>query len=128
MDHSSDTQTTSKKILIIDDAKPMAKAIEIKLQKNGYQAKAVFNGEQGIKELESSHYDLVLLDIMMPVVDGWNVLEQIKAKGIKTKVIITSNLSQEEDIKRAKEMGAFDFLVKSDTTLTGIADKVQTYL
>lgn len=118
----------NKKILIIEDEKTSAKALEIKLQKVGYDTKTVFNGEEGLKELKNGDYDLVLLDILMPIVDGWSVLEKIKEKEIKVKVIITSNLSQPEDKKRAIEMGASDFMVKSDSTLTDIVDRIQSIL
>lgn len=122
------TKKMNKKILIIEDEKTSAKALEIKLQKVGYDTKTVFNGEEGLKELENGDYDLVLLDILMPIVDGWSVLEKIKEKEIKVKVIITSNLSQPEDKKRAMEMGASDFMVKSDSTLTDIVDRIQSIL
>ncbi len=101
---------------------------EIKLQKAGIDAHAVFNGQEGLAELEKGGYSLVLLDIMMPGMDGWEVLENIREEGIKVKVIVTSNLSQEEDKKKAKEMGAVDFLVKSDSTLESIAEKVKSLL
>lgn len=113
-----------KKVLVVEDEKPMAMALEIKLKKVGLNAKAVFDGEEAIKALEAENYDLVLLDIMMPVLDGWGVLEKVKSKGIKTKIIITSNLSQEEDKKRATDLGASGFIVKSDTSLTDIAKTV----
>ncbi len=128
---AQDEQTSSKsskKALIVEDEKAMAKAMEIKLQKAGIDAHAVFNGQEGLVELEKGGYDLVLLDIMMPGMDGWEVLENIREKGIKVKVIITSNLSQEEDKKKAKEMGAVDFLVKSDSTLESIVEKVKSLL
>ncbi len=118
----------TKKVLIIEDEKAMGKAMEIKLQKGGITAHVVFSGEEGLKELQSGTYSLVLLDIMMPGIDGWEVLSVIREKGINTKVIITSNLSQEEDKKMAKEMGAIDFLVKSDASLSAIAEEVKSYL
>lgn len=118
----------NKKILIIEDEKASAKALEIKLQKIGYDTKTVFNGEEGLKEVENGGYDLVLLDILMPIIDGWGVLEKIKEKGIKIKVIITTNLSQPEDKKRAMEMGTSDFMVKSDSTLINIVDRIQSIL
>ncbi len=118
----------NKKILIIEDQKLAASAMEIKLKKVGYEVKAVLNGAEGLKELENDGYDLVILDIMMPVIDGWNVLEKIKEKGIKVKIIIVSNLSQEEDKKRAMELGASDYMVKTDSTLANIADRVQSFL
>ena len=118
----------NKKILIIEDEKPAAKAMEIKLKKAGYEVKAVLNGDEGLKELEKGGYDLVILDILMPVIDGWSVLEEIKEKGMKVKVIIVSNLSQPEDKKRAMELGASDYMVKTDSTLANIVDRVQNFL
>lgn len=117
-----------KRVLIIEDERPMAMALEIKLKKVGLEAKAVFDGQEGIKELETGNFDLALLDIMMPIIDGWAVLNHVIEKKIKTKIIITSNLSQSEDIKKAKELGAIDFLVKSDNAIADIANKVMSYL
>lgn len=116
------------KVLIIDDEIAMAKAIELKLKKNGVDAHAVFSGKDGLDELDSNEYNLALLDLMMPEVDGWEVLKKIKEKGLKTIVIITSNLSQQEDIAKAKDLGAVNFLVKSEMTLAGILDIVKSYI
>ena len=114
-----------KKILIAEDEKPMAKALAIKLNKVGFQAKAVNNGLEAVKELENSQYDLLLLDLIMPQMDGFTTLEKIKEKGIKVKIIVTSNLSQEEDFSRAKSLGATDYFVKSDTSLAELVDFVK---
>jgi len=61
-------------------------------------------------------------------VDGFGVLKHIKDKKIKTKIVVASNLSQEGDRKKAKELGAIDFLVKSDTPIANIVKKVKGYL
>ena len=119
---------TNKRILIAEDEKPMAKALEVKLKKEGFEAVSVFNGQEAVKQLTAGNYDLLLLDILMPVMDGFTVLEQIKTLARKPKIVITSNLSQDEDIKRAKDLGAIDFMVKSDSTLSQIVDKVKTLL
>lgn len=116
------------KVLIVEDEKPMAMALEIKLKKVGLDAKAVFDGQQGLNEIESGNYDLILLDLMMPVMDGWTVLEKIKEKALKIKIIVTSNLGQPEDVTKAKSLGAIDFLIKSDNSITSIADKVLNLL
>lgn len=118
----------AKKVLIMEDEMAMAKAMEVKLQKNGINALAVFTGEEGLRELEKGGYSLVLLDIMMPAMDGWEVMSRIKSKGLSIKVIVTSNLSQEEDKKRAAELGAVGFLVKSDTTLSNMVEEVKSHL
>lgn len=128
MENTNNISKSTKKVLIVEDERAMAKAMEIKLQKARIDAHAVFSGDEGLAELEKNEYSLVLLDIMMPGMDGWEVMTKIKEKGIKVKVIITSNLSQEEDKKKAKELGAVDFLVKSDSSLSSIAEQVKSYV
>jgi len=118
----------NKKILVIEDEKPAAKAMEIKLKRVGYDVKVVLDGEEGLRELENNRYDLVILDILMPIVDGWGILEKIKEKNINVKVIVVSNLSLVEDKKRAMELGAADYMVKSNSTLADIVNRVQSFL
>lgn len=116
---------TAQKILVAEDEKPMAKALQLKLTNQGFDVTTVFNGEEAIEALEKENYDLMILDLMMPKLDGFGVLTQVKEKGIKTKIIVASNLSQEEDANRAKEMGAVDFFVKSNTPITDIVDHIK---
>ena len=65
---------------------------------------------------------------IMPQLDGFGVLNEIKSKDIKMPIIVVSNLSQDEDISKAKEMGATDFFVKSDTPVAEIVEKIKKYL
>lgn len=115
----------AKKILIAEDDQPMARALELKLQKEGFDILVVADGEEAVKLIEAEKPDLVLLDLMMPKKDGFGVLADLKAKGIVVPIFITSNLSQEEDRQKAKELGAQDFLVKSDTSIIEIVRKVK---
>jgi two-component system, OmpR family, alkaline phosphatase synthesis response regulator PhoP len=118
-----------KKILIAEDEKPMARALEIKIGSDpDLEAKAVFNGAEALKILEVEKYDLVLTDLMMPDVDGFTLLKELKAKNIKIPVIISSNLSQEEDIKLTKSLGAIDYFVKSDTPISEVVKKIKKAL
>jgi len=114
-----------KKILVVEDEKPMAKALVLKLQHAGYEAQAAFNGEEALEVLKGGSFDLVLLDLIMPRMDGFSTLQQIKENGIKAKVIVTSNLGQEDDFAKAKELGAVDYFVKSDTSLSEIVDHIK---
>ena len=109
-----------KKILIGEDEKPMARALELKLQKSGFEAKAVFNGQEVLDELSKNKYDLVLLDLIMPIKDGFAVLEELNNKKNKTPIIVSSNLGQPEDVARAKKLGAINYFIKSDTTITEV--------
>jgi len=120
--------TKPKKILIIEDEKPMARALELKLTHVGFEAVSAGNGEDGFAVLSKGTFALVLLDLVMPKMDGFAVLEAMKEKGNKTPVMILSNLSQEEDEKRARALGAKEFFIKSNTPIAIIVEKVAQFL
>jgi len=124
---SNENNQEEKRILIIDDEQPIAKALELKLKHEGFNAHAVFNGEEGIAEIESNEYDLILCDLVMPKVDGFEFLEALKEKEIGTPVIILTNLSQEGDGEKAKQLGAQAVFVKSNIPISEIVSYVQTY-
>lgn len=113
------------KILVAEDEKPMAKALTLKLNHSGFEAKAVFNGEDAVEELQKENYDLLILDLIMPGLDGFGVLEAIKNNQIKVSVIVASNLGQPEDLEKAKSLGAVDYFVKSDTPLSKIVKTIE---
>ena len=117
-----------QKILIAEDEKPIAGALENKLTHEGYEAKVVGNGQEALDELKANQYDLLLLDLMMPVMDGYVVLEEIKKQNIPVSVMVLSNLGQEEEIQKAKALGAKDFLVKANTPIMDIIDKIKASL
>lgn len=119
---------SGKKILIAEDEKPMANAVKLKLEKNGFEAVIANNGLEAINELKKGNFDLALLDLIMPVKDGFGVLEEVKKLGIKTPIIVASNLSQGGDIEKAKELGAVDYFVKSDTPISEVVEKVKHIL
>ena len=103
----------------------MARALELKLQKAGYQTDIAANGREALDLLGHNRYDLLLLDIIMPKVNGFAVLEQLKKQGKgKPQIIVTTNLEQDDDRKRALELGAIDYLVKSDTSIATIVEKI----
>lgn len=114
-----------KKILIVEDEKPMANALSLKLGSVGFEIQIANDGESAINALKRDKFDLILLDLVIPKKDGFFVLSELKKLKITTPVIVSSNLSQEEDIKRAKELGALDYFIKSDITLVEIVEKVE---
>lgn len=118
-------ETTKKKILILEDEKPLAHALELKLTHEGFDVVTTDNGEMGVSILEKEKFDLVLSDLIMPGVDGFGILEAIKTKKINVPVIVMTNLNQEEDKKRAYDLGAVDFFVKSNSTLSEIVEGVK---
>jgi len=120
--------TGKNKVLVAEDEKPMAKALQLKLQKVGYEVDVANNGREALEALEKTKYDLVLLDLVMPEIDGFGVLEQMKQKGIKVPVIVSTNLSQSQDEERVRALGARDFFVKSDTPLVDVIKHIQKIL
>lgn len=117
-----------KKILIVEDETPLAKALSLKLTTSGFQSKIATNGEEALSFLKKERFDLILLDLIMPKMDGFALLSEIKKKKIKTKVLVTTNLSQTEDQRRAKELGAVDYLVKSSISLTSLINSIKKRL
>ena len=109
-----------KKILIVEDEKPLAKALELKLTHAGFIISVCLNGEEALSLIAENQYDLILLDLIMPKVNGFSVLQKIKEQNINTPVIVSSNLSQAEDINKAKDLGALQYFVKSNTSLAQI--------
>jgi len=122
------TQTTSKHILVIEDEKSMAKALEIKLSRLGYTVTVAHNGQLGLAALDTTDIDLVLCDLIMPKVGGFEVLEEMHRRKIQVPVIVMTNLSQAEEEARARSLGAMDFIVKSNTPITTIMDVVNNAL
>jgi len=115
---------TQKRILIAEDEKPMANALSMKLGSAGFTTQVVYDGEAAVAAAQASSFDLIILDLVMPKKDGFFVLAELKRLNIATPVIVSSNLSQEEDIQRSKQLGARDYFIKSDTTLAQIVAKV----
>lgn len=106
----------------------MARALELKLVHEGFDASIASNGTEAIEYLKANKTDLILLDLIMPVMDGFSVLQHMKEKNITTPVMVLSNLGQEEDEKRARASGAKDFFIKSNTPLADIVARVKSYL
>ncbi len=84
-----------------------------------------YNGREGIEKLQNTKYDLILTDIMMPEVNGFEVLEYIMAQKMASKVVVMSNLSSVEDEQRAKDLGAVEFVVKSRVGLSEIIELIK---
>lgn len=117
-----------KKILVVEDERPMAHALELKLTHEGFLVTVAANGEEAIKALAEDTFDLVMLDIMMPKLDGFGVLEEMKVRNYSLPAIVLSNLSQSEDEKRAHDLGANKFFVKSNTPIARIVDYAKEIL
>ena len=123
--------TNSKKnILVIEDDKFLRELIIQKLLKEGYDVSEAVDGEQGIKKIKEEKPGLVLLDLILPGIDGFEVLSQMKKEPDLSSipVIILSNLGQKEDVERGLKLGAVDYLIKAHFTPGEIIDKIKAAL
>jgi len=120
----------AKTILIIEDDKFLRELITKKLLKEGYETSGAVDGEEGIKKVKEEKPDLVLLDLILPGIDGFEVLSKMKDDpGLSLiPVIILSNLGQKDDVERGLKLGAIDYLIKAHFTPGEIIEKIKTAL
>lgn len=102
------------KILLIEDEEFLGDLLCKKLQGREYDVDWVGEGKKGLKKAKMGGYDLIILDMILPKLDGFDILEDLQNSGNNIPIIIISNSGQPVDIKKAKKMGAIDYLVKSD--------------
>lgn len=117
-----------KQVLVVEDEMAMARALEMKFKQAGFQVAVATNGEEGLQQLAQTPSDVILLDLMMPKMDGLAFLEALRAQHSKIPVIVATNISQEDQMRRAKELGVVDYFVKSDTPIHLIVAKVKEAL
>jgi two-component system, OmpR family, alkaline phosphatase synthesis response regulator PhoP len=117
----------TKIILIVEDERPMIRALEHALTKSGFRTIVALDGIEALKliETEEEKIDAILLDLILPNMDGFTVLEQLKEKDITIPVIVLTNLSQKEDKQKVLDLGAKAFFVKTDIQLTEIVEQVE---
>lgn len=119
-----------KKILVVEDDKFLRKVYESKLPKEGYNVVSAADGELGLAAIKKEMPDLVLLDLIMPKMTGFDVLEVVRKDPILAKIpiIVLSNLGQEDDLTKAKALGAVDFFIKSNFSIKEVVEKLKAYL
>ena len=115
------------KILIVEDERPLADLLASKLKKEGYEVDNAFDGQEGYEKIESWKPDLILLDIIMPKMDGYEVMEKINENKEKTPVIVISNSGQPVEIEKTKKLGAIDHLIKTEFSPSDVLEKVNNY-
>ncbi|MFA6308035.1 MAG: response regulator [Patescibacteria group bacterium] len=118
------------KILFVDDDAFLRKVYKSELSDQGYEVILAADGGEGLEKAQISDPDLIILDMIMPIKNGFEVLTELQ-NNPKTKnipVIILSNLGQKDDIKKGLDLGAVDYLIKDNITLNTIVEKVRHYL
>ena len=117
-------------VLIIEDDEFLRSLTAKRLEKGGYQPAVAVDGDTALNAAIESKPDLIILDLLLPGIDGFEVLKRIRGNDqLKTTpVIVFSNLGQREDIEKATQLGADDFLVKSNFTLDDLVVKIKSKL
>lgn len=116
-----------KKILIVEDEKSLREALSTRLSAEKFQILEAVNGEEGLAMALREHPDLILLDLMMPVMDGVAMAKSLKKDewGKTVKIIILTNLSDNFKVQEALKEGVYDYLIKTDWKLEDIVKKVK---
>lgn len=124
------SSTRPKKILLVEDDDTLANVYKTRLHTEGFDLKRVPNGEDALAAALEYKPDLVLLDIMMPKVSGFDVLDIIRNTPETTnmKVIMLTALNQEADRQRAESMGVDDYLVKSQVVIADVIERIKFHL
>ena len=127
----SDIEVKNKKtVLVAEDDAFYSNIYKFKLNKEGLNVLTAVNGQEVLDQARKQTPDLILLDLIMPIKDGFETLKELKAdpslKDIK--VIVISNLGQDSDIAKTKELGAADYLIKANMSIQEMMDKIKNYL
>lgn len=114
----------AKKILIVEDELKLASVLSAKLEKMDFEVLTAGNGEEGLRKVANDKPDLILLDIVMPVMDGLTMLKKLREANDKTPVIVLSNLSDSDNVAESFEQKSYDYLVKTDYSLDDVINKI----
>lgn len=123
-------QSSRHSILIVEDEPMLLKAYQVRLGNEGFSISTATNGKEALEILSTLQPDLIITDIVMPVMNGIQFLQELQKRGIPVKipVLVLSNLDQSENEKIVLGLGAREYLVKSEITIHDISNKVLKYL
>lgn len=121
-------ELTKKKILIIEDDRSLQNALVEIINQEGFESESAFDGEEGLAKIRSYAPDLILLDIILPKKDGFEVLAEIKKDEAlkKIPILILTNLEEMDNVQKALDLGATNYMVKSDFSLKDVMEKIRT--
>jgi two-component system alkaline phosphatase synthesis response regulator PhoP len=117
------------RVLIVDDEPDILLMLRVNLEADGYETALAADGETALRRIEEERFDLVLLDVMMPVMDGWGVLQGLADDPQAPRVIVVSAKSADRDIARALHGGAADYVTKpfSPVDLSALIQRIVSY-
>ena len=119
-----------KSILIVEDDRFLSSLIKARLEKDGFQVAQAFDGEEGRQWLKKNKPDLIILDLIMPRVPGFEFLEGVSLDPNLNKipVVVLTNLAQDSDVKKAQQLGAAEYFVKVRVSIEDVINKVKELL
>jgi DNA-binding response OmpR family regulator len=122
--------TNGKRILLVEDDEGLADVYMTRLDAEGFAVKRVANGEEALAAAKEFKPDLVLLDVMMPKISGFDVLDILRntPETTNVKIIMLTALSQETDREQAKKLGVDDYLVKSQVVIADVVERIKAHL
>ncbi len=119
-----------KKVLIVEDDNMISAMYKTKLEQDGFTVVIADNGATGVEMAKSDKPDIVMMDVILPQLDGFSALEEIKndPKTKKIKVVMLTNLGTDEDRRKGEALGAADYLVKANLTPAQVSEAIKKYL
>jgi len=123
-------EDTKAKILFIEDDVTLVKMYERKFKSDGYEMEIAYDGEEGFKKATEEKPDLIILDLMLPKLDGISLFKKLRSQAVtfKTPVLLLTNFGQEDSVFECFKLGAVDYLLKSDVTPQQVVAKVENLL
>lgn len=123
-------KTNTQTILLVEDDDNLANVYQTRLQAEGFNVVRVSNGEDALQAALQARPHLILLDVMMPKVSGFDVLDILRntPETAQTKIIMLTALSQDADRERAKALGVDDYLIKSQVVIADVVDRIKQHL
>jgi CheY-like chemotaxis protein len=121
---------TQKKVLVVEDDNMISAMYKTKLEQDGFIVVTADNGAQGVALAKSEKPDIIMMDVILPQLDGFSALEAIKndPKTKKIKVVMLTNLGTNEDKQKGEALGAVDYLVKANLTPAQVSEAIKKYL
>jgi DNA-binding response OmpR family regulator len=116
------------KILVVDDEPSLSRVLSKKLINEGMDVDIANDGDEALELISKNKYDLILSDLIMPKRNGFELLEQLQKNGVKTPVIVTSNLNSTQDQQKVRSLGAIDFFDKTEVPIFEIARRIKEYI
>ena len=122
-------ESPAPKILVIDDDPFIVDMYVVKLKAEHFLIETAHDGKEGLKKIKEFNPDVVLLDVVMPIMDGFGMLEALQTgAGHSAKIILLTNLGQQQDVERGMHLGADDYLIKAHFTPSEVVAKIKSLL